>query len=143
MKNGMLENVVTFMFNFKEKVVGYLYITHEDYGLIRYIGILQFYDAYYYLITSSSRLAMFYEHLATEKSRIHFPLGFVNWAKKSLWIDTCENKICVCAEHSAAGHFPRKVKAGPCSVCWGTACSVQSCAGRAREALLESLSAAT
>lgn len=30
----MLENIITFMFNFKEKVVGYLYIIQQDYGLI-------------------------------------------------------------------------------------------------------------
>lgn len=111
------------MFYFKETGIGYLYITQQDYSLIQYIGILQFYDGYYYLITSSLELAVFYEHLATEKSRIHSPLSLVNWTQKSLWIDTCENKISVYPEHSAAGHFQPKVKAGPCSVCWGTACS--------------------
>lgn len=119
----MLENIITFMFNFKEKVVGYLYIIQQDYGLIQYIGILQLYDGYYNLITSSSRLAVFYKHLATGKSRIHSPLGFVNWSKKSLWIDTCENKISVYPELSTAGLLQHKVKAGPCSMRWGTACS--------------------
>lgn len=121
------------MFNFKEKAAGYLYITQQDYGLICYIGILQFYDSYYYLITSSWRLALFCEHLAPEKPRIHSPLGFVNWTKKSLWIDTCENKISVYPEHSAAGHFQRKVKAGPCRAllaesrrpCWNVSAASQ------------------